>query len=286
MRLFVASALVLLCGVKLQAQSVPAALYSDPPVDSAHPAHMTVLHIPTHGVRINGIVYQPSGNGRHPTLVICIGLPGHERSLDIAQAARRAGWNAVSFNYRGAWGSPGNFRFSQSLEDAEAVLAYLRDPTNSGLLGVDTSRIVLAGHSMGGWVAANTAARDGGLAGAILISAADVGKQGAWPAERLLSLMTESTGPLAGVTPQSMVDEVRSLGRDLRFEREAAALIHVPLLALTADDGLASDTDSLVGAIRRSGGHDITAIHMATDHNWSDHRIALEAMILRWLAGR
>jgi uncharacterized protein len=106
------------------------------------------------------------------------------------------------------------------------------------------------------------------------------------PSSTTVTLMTESTGPLAGVTPQSMVDEVRSLGRDLRFEREAAALIHVPLLALTADDSLASDTDSLVSAIRRSGGHDITAIHMATDHNWSDHRIALEAMILRWLAGR
>ena len=286
MRTFAASAFALLCGVKLQAQSVPAALYSDPPADSAHPAHMTVLRVPTHGVQINGLMYQPSGGGRHPTLVICIGLPGNERNLDVAQAARRAGWNTVSFNYRGAWGSPGEFRFSQNLEDVEAVLAYLRDWTNAEQLGVDTSRIVLAGHSMGGWVAVNAAARDGGLAGVILISAADVAKQGDWPAKRLLSLMTESTGPLAGVTPQSMVDEVRSLGKELRFERAAAALVHVPLLALTADDGLASDTDALVGAIRQRGGGNVTAIHVATDHNWSDHRIALQATILHWLAAR
>ncbi|MDO8912512.1 MAG: hypothetical protein Q8N10_08825 [Phenylobacterium sp.] len=32
---------------------------------------------------------------------------GNEKNLDLAQAVRRAGWNAVTFNYRGSWGSPG-----------------------------------------------------------------------------------------------------------------------------------------------------------------------------------
>jgi hypothetical protein len=35
------------------------------------------------------------------------GLPGNEEFLDLAQAVRRAGWNTVTFNYRGPWGSPG-----------------------------------------------------------------------------------------------------------------------------------------------------------------------------------
>jgi acetyl esterase/lipase len=108
-----------------------------------------VLHIPSHGVLINGLIYQPSGAGPHPTLVICHGLPGNEKNLDLAQAARRAGWNAVAFNYRGSWGSPGVYRFAQNLEDADAVLAYLRDPANSARLGIDTKRIAIAGHSMG-----------------------------------------------------------------------------------------------------------------------------------------
>ena len=75
---------------------------------------MTVLHIPTHGVQINGIVYQPSGAGPHPTLVICHGLPGNEKFLDLAQAVRRAGWNAVTFNYRGSWGSPESSAFHKT----------------------------------------------------------------------------------------------------------------------------------------------------------------------------
>ena len=166
----------LICTASSLAQSVPSSIYTDPPADAAHPAKMTVLHIPSHGVLINGVVYQPSGAGPHPTLVLCHGLPGNEKNLDLAQAVRRAGWNAVTFNYRGSWGSPGAFHFTQNLEDAAAVLAWLRDPANAAKLGVDTHRMVLAGHSMGGWVTVHTASHDSGLIGAILISAWDAGR--------------------------------------------------------------------------------------------------------------
>src|ERR1700678_866631 len=119
------------------AQSVPQAIFTDPPADKAHPAAMTVLHVPTHGLLINGLLYSPPGRGAQSTLVIGHGRPGNEKNLDLAQAVRRAGWNAVTFNYRGSWGSPGSFKFAQNLEDAQSVLAYLRDPKNAADLGVD-----------------------------------------------------------------------------------------------------------------------------------------------------
>lgn len=286
MRLHIFAILAAHFAAPASAQSVPAAIFTDPPADAAHPAQMSVLRIPTHGTEINGLVYRPSGAGPHPTLVICHGLPGNERFLDLAQAVRRAGWNAVTFNYRGSWGSPGVFRFSQNLEDAAAVLAFLRDPANIQRLGIDTERIVIAGHSMGGWVAVHTASHDPGLIGAIIVSAADVAKQGNLPRDRLVAFMANSAGPLAGVTPESLADEIRALGRTFRFEAAATGLTHTPLLALTADDGFAPDTDALVRAIHTHGGHDVTVIHVATDHVWSDHRIALESTILKWLAGR
>lgn len=267
------------------AQSIPPAIFTDPPVDAAHPASMTVLHIPTHGLLINGLIYQPSGAAAHPTLVICHGLPGNEKNLDLAQAVRRAGWNAVTFNYRGSWGSPGNFRFAQNLEDADAVLAYLRDPANAVRLGIDVKRIALAGHSMGGWVVAHTAAHDHGLFGAILISAADIGALGELSREKLAALMADNREALAGVTAESMADEVKTHGKEFRMENAAAGLAQMPLLALTSDDGLAPDTDALVHAIEAKGGHKVTATHVATDHSWSDHRIALESAIITWLAG-
>ncbi len=270
----------------MPAQSVPAAVFTDPPVDPVHPARLTALRIPSHGVLINGIIYQPAGAGRHPTLVICHGLPGNEKNLDLAQAVRRAGWNALTFNYRGSWGSPGTFRFSQNLEDADAVLAYIRDRVNAKELGIDTHRIVIAGHSMGGWVALHTAAHDRGLIGAVLISAADVGKQGEWPRDRLVALLEDCTAPLAGVTAESMADEMHTLGSKFRFENMAADLLQTPLLVLSANDGFAGDADALVNAIHAQRGREVTTRHVATDHNWSDHRIALESTILNWLAER
>ncbi|MDR3752021.1 MAG: alpha/beta hydrolase [Terracidiphilus sp.] len=267
------------------AQSVPAAVYSDPPADAAHPAGMTVLHVPSHGVLINGLVYQPSGAGAHPTLIICHGLPGNEKNLDLAQAVRRAGWNAVTFNYRGSWGSPGVYRFAQNLEDARAVLAYLRDPANARRLGIDTKRIAMAGHSMGGWVTALTAAQDHELIGAVLVSAADMGAIGRQPRQRIVALMDDDKEALAGVTAESMADEVIENAKAFGFANTVSGLTQTPLLVLSADDGLAPETDALVKAIAANGGQKVTSIHVKTDHGWSDHRILLESTIIDWLAG-
>lgn len=267
-----------------RAQTVPAAIFTDPPVDTAHPASMVTLHIPSHGVLINGIVYTPSGAGPHPTLVICHGLPGNEKNLDLAQAVRRAGWNAVTFNYRGSWGSPGSYRFAQNLEDADAVLAYLRDPANASRLGVDTKRIALAGHSMGGWVTVHTAAHDHALLGAILISAADMGSMGSMPRERLVSTMAGNMDSLAGVTAEGMADEVTTHSKAFAFATAVDGLGKMPLLVMSAEDGLAPMTDGLIKAVEAKGNKSVTAIHIATDHGWSDRRIFLETTIINWLA--
>ena len=266
-------------------QQVPASIFTDPPADQAHPAKMTVLHIPSHGVLINGLVYQPAGAGPHPTLILCHGLPGNEKNLDLAQAVRRAGWNAVTFNYRGSWGSPGVFRFAQNLEDADAVLAYLRDPATASRLLIDTRRIAIAGHSMGGWVVAHTASHDRGLIGAVIISAGDMGRVGELPPNQVAALMADDMESLAGVTAESMASEVKERSKEFVMENSAAGLAQTPLLAITSNDGLAPQTDALVKAIEGKGGHKVTVLHMATDHSYSDHRIALESAVMNWLAG-
>jgi pimeloyl-ACP methyl ester carboxylesterase len=280
--LFVA---LLLASTGSFAQAVPAAIFTDPPADAAHPAAMSVLHIPSHGVLINGVLYSPSGAGLHPTLVICHGLPGNEKNLDLAQAVRRAGWNALTFNYRGSWGSPGSFRFTQNLQDADAVLSFLRNPVNAAKLGIDPKRIAIAGHSMGGWVVAHTAAHDHALLGAILISMGDVGQIGYLPHDRAVAIMADNMEALSGVTAESMAAEVTAHAKAFVVSDTAAGLAQIPVLALTADDNLAAGTDALVEAIKAKGGTRVTSMHVATDHSWSDHRIALESIVITWLSG-
>jgi pimeloyl-ACP methyl ester carboxylesterase len=267
------------------ATDVPPAIFTDPPKDHAHPAAMTVLHMPSHGVLINGLVYSPAGAGPHPTLVICHGLPGNEKNLDLAQAVRRAGWNAVTFNYRGSWGSPGSFRFAQNLEDADAVLAYLRDAPNASRLRIDPKRIAMAGHSMGGWVVAHTAAHDHALIGAILISMADMGLIGARPRAQAVAAMADDMETLADVTAESMVDELAAHPKEFVVAGTSAGLAQIPVLAITANDHLASQSDALVAAIKAKGGTKVTAAHLDTDHSYSDRRIALESIVITWLSG-
>jgi pimeloyl-ACP methyl ester carboxylesterase len=283
MRSLTLAAALVLCASALPAQPISPAVYTDPPRDTAHPARMEVLHIPSGQVRINGVAYLAAGAGAHPTLVIAHGLPGNEKNLDLAQAVRRAGWNAVTFNYRGSWGSPGSFRFAQNLDDAAAVLAFLRDTANAGRLGIDTGRLVLAGHSMGGWVTALTAARDPGLRGAILISAADMGLAGGGPRENVVRLAARNMETLADVTAEQMADELIANAPRWRFEAAAPGLAAMPLLVLTSDDGLAPHGEHLVSLVRARGNTRATLVHVATDHGWSDRRIALQDAVIGWL---
>lgn len=274
---------VLISSSALVAQEVPRAVYTDPPRDSAHPARMEVLHIPSGGVRINGVAYLAAGAGVHPTFVFFHGLPGNEKNLDIAQAVRRDGWNAITVNYRGSWGSPGEFRFANNLEDADAVLAFVRDSANARRLGIDTNRIVIAGHSMGGWVTALTAAHDRRILGAILISMADMSRGASLPRTKAIANMADDMESLAGVTAESMADEVIANAAKWRVADRVPELAHVRMLVITSNDGLAPQSDSLVNAVRAKGNTSVTSIHYATDHSYSDRRIALESSIIRWL---
>lgn len=266
------------------ASQIPSAIYTDPVQDTANPARMEVLHIPSGDVQINGVAYLASGAGPHPTMIICHGLPGNEKNLDLAQALRRAGWNAITFNYRGSWGSPGSFRFAQNPEDARAVLAYIRVPANAQKLGIDTSRVAITGHSMGGWAAAMSAASDRDLDGIILISTANIGAVGRLPIGAVEAVMADSMESLAGTTPSILSEEVRTNAEAYDFVNKAASLTKIPLLVLSSDDGLAPDTDALANAIGQLGGKQVTSVHVATDHSWSDRRIRLQTEILGWLA--
>ncbi len=264
-----------------QTTATPAML-ADPPRDAANPARMEVLHVPSGGVEINGVAYLASGAGAHPTLVIAHGWPGNEKNLDLAQAVRRAGWNAVTFNYRGSWGSPGEFHFTQVPEDAAAVISFLRRPDIAAKYGIDPKRIALAGHSMGGWATSQVASKDPDLVGAILISAAEMARLGSLPREQRIQASAGNAETLV-TTPEKMADELATPAvTSMTLNSAAAGLARIPVLILSSDDGLAPGTDALAAAIQQAGGK-VTKAHEATDHSWSDRRIRLASLVTDWL---
>jgi uncharacterized protein len=89
--------------------------------------------------------------------------------------------------------------------------------------------------------------------------------------------------PLAGCTPESLAHEVIDNATKWNFVNLAPKLATRPMLILTSDDGLAPSNDAFVEALHKAGNTQVTAIHMATDHSYSDHRIALEQAVLQTL---
>jgi len=117
---------------------------------TSYPAATTEITIHSQGKRMSGFIYHPQGAGPHPTVLLLHGYPGNEKNLDFAQAMRAKGWNVAFFHYRGAWGSEGEFSFSNAEQDVQAVLHYLSDPKNTTELRVNPTLISTVGHSMGG----------------------------------------------------------------------------------------------------------------------------------------
>jgi hypothetical protein len=137
---------------------------------------------------------------------------------------------------------------------------------------------------MGGWVVAHTAAHDHALIGAILISMADMGLIGGRLRAQAVAAMADDMETLADVTAESMVDELAAHPQDFVVAGTAAGLAQIPVLAITANDHLAPQTDALVAAIKAKGGTKVTATHLDTDHGYSDRRIALESIVITWLS--
>ena len=95
--------------------------------------------------------------------------------------------------------------------------------------------------------------------------------------------MADNMESLAGVTAESMADEVLGGAAKWGFADAVPGLADVPLLVMSSDDGLAPGTDALVMAVRAAGNRRVTTVHKATDHSWSDKRIALESAVVHWL---
>jgi pimeloyl-ACP methyl ester carboxylesterase len=287
---FVAISALLCASLPLAAQQLPAAITTDPAPDRTYPAAMETFLIPSHGAMLNALAYVAEGAGPHPVVVLLHGFPGNEKNLDLAQAIRRDGWDVVYFDYRGSWGSPGDFSFTHSIEDTESAVAYLRDAAHAKKLRADPGYIVLFGHSMGGFMARYVGAQDQEIKAVGLISAADMGVDKAQSlkpgqekeaiANLAAHLAADGMEPLAGCTPESLAKEIVANRAAWNTLNLAPKLANRPMLVITSDDGLAPSNDAFVEALHKAGTTDITTVHLTTDHSYSDQRIALEKAVL------
>jgi pimeloyl-ACP methyl ester carboxylesterase len=271
---------------------------SDPSVtDRRYPPGYQEILLPSAGTRLNGFLYRAQGAGPHPTIILLHGFPGHERNLDLAQAFRRAGYDVLVFDYRGSWGSGGSFSFANAREDVVSAIDFMSDAGNARKYRIDPGRLILIGHSFGGWLtlAAMDTAR---VACAVALAPWNIGRWGAMIRDGKVkredavantrSVTDPEAGPMRGTTAEALVDEEVAHAADWDFAALAPSLRHEPILVIATsqderdDDMRRAPLDS---ALAPPHGTTLTSIGVDDDHGFSAHRIWLARTVVRWLAG-
>ena len=265
----------------------------DPSPGIQPPASMQEVAIHSHGSRMNGIVYLAAGAGNHPLVIFFHGYPGNERNLDLAQAVRRAGYQALYVDYRGMWGSGGTFSFANGLEDANTILAWVRTPEIAAKYHFDTRHIAVVGHSFGGWLALMTAAHQPHSVCIAGLAAWNIGlaaqRFGQHPEERTSNrdYFRVTTAPGGPVHAGDLLSEMTTHARDYDYFAQAPSFGDraVLLVGATRDS---PDEDVAVhqqmgAALRKAGGTHVSVKQFEDDHPFSSHRLALADLLTTWL---
>jgi pimeloyl-ACP methyl ester carboxylesterase len=297
MKIFAGLLLLLACiapgSAAATSEQLPDAISRDPRSDGTPPASGEAVRIASHDQRMNAMVYLPAGKEPHPVAIVLHGFPGNEQNLDLAQAMRRAGWAVVTFHYRGSWGSEGRFTFDGAVEDGEAVFAWVHDPANVRRLRLDAQRIVVVGHSMGGYVAAALCAAHTQVRGCVLLAPWDLSFDthlvaNLSDAERDRTARDEFAdvdGRVAGMSARDVVDILAAQGQRWQLAKFAHGIATHPTLIVLAtrdaDDDKALD---LLPALKAEHPASLRVETIDSDHSFNDRRIALQSAVLKWLA--
>jgi uncharacterized protein len=267
-------------------QQVPPAVVSDPAPDAKFPASLAPLTIPSHGVDLDATFYLAAGSGPHGTVLLLHGLPGYEQNADLAQSIRRAGWNVLIFHYRGLWGQGGSFSNTAAIEDTAEAVRFLRDPANVAKYRIDPKRLLVIGHSAGGFLAGYEASHDKEITAVAMISPVNLGTINGNPSERATRIKRWESQfhPVRGATPAELFDEAARHSKDWDYVQWADALCCTrPVLLVEADDQNHADMEALAAALRQKKAAALEQKALPTDHSFSDHRIALQTIVIDWL---
>lgn len=256
------------------------------------PAWYDALTLRSGGSRIYGQIYVPDGEFSGPRPCVCLfhGFPGTMNNDDLAFALLRMGCAVVRIHHRGAWGSEGYYTVTNCIGDALTAARWAISPEAAAQYRIDTDRVFLVGHSMGGHTALNAARQLPGIRGTAAIAPYNVAadfKSGR-PA-RFQALIADCGGVLRQETPTAIFDDAAAHWPETDLENAAAELAARPLCLIGADgDTLAPADEMLLPLWRRlppcPAGVARQLKLLDADHGFCSRRIALARCLGAWLA--
>lgn len=126
------------------------------------------------GYKLNAEIYHPTTKKPIPTFILMHGYPGGEDDpLGLGKRLSQSGINVFVFNYQGTWSSEGIFSFKSSVRDVHNALKFIRQKETIEKFNIDTTNIVVGGHSFGGAMALTAAIYNDKIKRIISIAGAD-----------------------------------------------------------------------------------------------------------------
>lgn len=103
------------------------------------------LNIVSGGCHLYGYLLTPDKRiaKPYPTIIMSHGFPGYTTNNDLELAFMRMGCVVIHMNHRGAWGSEGNYLFTNLKEDLIAIAKWAHNPAIADQYGIDVNNIFL-----------------------------------------------------------------------------------------------------------------------------------------------
>lgn len=167
------------------------------------------LNIVSGGHHLYGYLLSPDKriNGPYPTVIMSHGFPGYTTNNDLELALMRMGCVVIHMNHRGAWGSEGNYLFTNLKDDLIAIAKWAHNPAIADQYDIDINNIFLVGHSMGGQSVLNAAKDLSFIKGVAAMASYDIGAAFRYHMEKELFLMIETEGQCLNMNSASEVYE-------------------------------------------------------------------------------
>ena len=260
--------------------------------NSEFPPSMIPIKFKSGNNNLLGIYFTAQGSDPKPTVLLLHGFPGNEVNFDFAHSIRRNKWNVLVFHYSGSWGSEGTYSWSDSINDTQSAINYLKN-CDQKIFRIDKSKIVLVGHSLGGFNAFYNSLQFDEIKNVAWLAGFNFGyfanfiKDVEEFRKITLDTMRPSASIVNGTTAEELLNEMTLNSEKWNLLNYIDKLKSKKLLMIGAEyDSVAPNEihfDPLLKALEDTAAVDLTHDKLTTGHSFSSRRIELQRILITWL---
>lgn len=254
------------------------------------------FRIENEGVELQCYFHRAQGEGPFPTIILLQGwASGRTDSLQIGAILAGSGINSFTMHYRGTYLSRGVYTFKDLMKDLDFIYNLLKTEKYQKKYKIDTSKIIMGGHSHGGAMSLTYAATNPQIKYVFSVGAPDLAqmareyKNNPQLAEMLNASFARREAPEGPV--RGGVEALRDMveNPDMHDLRKLAPQFKGRKMLLIGgweDSGPVVENHLVpfYRALKRAGVEDVKIIMYHTDHSFQNVLKQLAADILEWIS--